>query len=70
VIRKRFEEEAAEGVMFETSLSAAVEKYGERLAIAALGAIEESAEKSERRVIFDGAHYVLSNCRIRVRGRV
>jgi hypothetical protein len=70
VIRKQFEEEAAEGMMIKTTLSAASKTYGKNLVIPALGAIEKSAEKDEWRVIFDGVHYVLLNHRIRVRDQM
>jgi len=70
VLRKGFLEEEAEGMMVRTTLREAQQKYGPRLAVAALGALEKEAGSGKFRIIFDGTHGVHVNHQIRVRDRV
>jgi len=63
-VRDLFKEEAAKGWMRELPVTEARALYGERLAIAALGVVDEG---TKIRVIHDGSNQVLVNHKIRVR---
>ena len=63
-VKVLFREEAALGWMEEYTEELAREKFGDRLAIAALGVVEE---KDKIRVVHDGSNKVHVNHRIRVR---
>ena len=56
--------------MAEVRVADARRLYGDKLAIAALGAIEKVPGGGEYRVIHDGSHGVLVNPRIRVRDQL
>ena len=62
-----FREEAALGWMIEIPEAEARARYGDRLAIAALGVVEE---RDKIRVVHDGSHKVHVNHRIRVKDQV
>ena len=66
VLQEQFEAESALGMMFETTLAQAQKDYpGDRLRVAANGAIEKS--DSSWRIIHDGTHGVLVNLGIKPR---
>eukprot|EP00974_Lingulodinium_polyedra_P027729 2678950-Lingulodinium_polyedra.AAC.1 len=67
---RQFREDAAEGMMVRVPLADALAKYGDKLAIAALGAIEKRPDSDEFRVIHDGTNGVLANRHIRVRDQL
>ena len=56
--------------MIRLPLSEAQEHWGDRLRLAALGAIEKRPGSSEVRVIYDGTHGVLTNGQTRVRDQL
>ena len=56
LVQKQFETEAAMGCMIEMPLSEAKQKFGDRLALASLGAIGK--KDGSVRVIHDGTHGV------------
>ena len=62
-VRALFKEEASLGWMVEMPIQEAKAKYGDRLAVAALGVVEE---KSKIRVVHDGSNRVHVNHRIKV----
>ena len=66
-VKALFREEAALGWMEEYPVDVAREKFGSRLAIAALGVV---AEKDKIRVVHDGSHTVHVNHRIKVRDQI
>ena len=66
-VRALFQEEARSGWMLELPEEEARRRYGSRLAIAALGVVEE---RDKIRVVHDGSHKVHVNHRIRVRDQV
>ena len=66
MVQKQFEEEAREGLMEETTLGQAIERFGKALVIAAIGAIEEKGRTGEVHVIFDASNGVRVNYYIRV----
>jgi hypothetical protein len=66
-VRALFKEEAALGWMVELPEEEARSRYGDRLAIAALGVVEE---REKIRVVHDGSHKVHVNHRIRVRDQI
>ena len=70
VILKQFEEDAAEDMMVRVPLSKAKAKYGDKLLVAALGAIQKSVEENTFRIIHDGTHGVMANNRIRPRDQL
>ena len=70
VILKQFEEDAAEDMMVGVPLSKAKEKYGNKLLVAALGAIQKSVEENTFRIIHDGTHGVMANSRVRPRDQL
>ena len=66
VLQEQFEAEGALGMMYETTLALAQKDYpGDRLRVAANGAIEKS--DSSWRIIHDGTHGVLVNVGIKPR---
>ena len=65
LVQKQFETEAAMGCMIEMPLSEAKQKFGDRLALASLGAIGK--KDGSVRVIHDGTHGVGVNPAIVVR---
>ena len=70
MVQRQFEEEAKEGLMEETTLGQAIERFGRALVIAATGAIEKKGRTGEVRVIFDASNGVRINYYIRVRDQV
>ena len=68
VLAKQFEEEIKHKCMMKMSLGEARRRWGPKLTIAALGAIEKSEDVF--RVIFDASNTVKVNHRIRVRDQV
>jgi hypothetical protein len=66
-VRALFREEAALGWMEEYPVDVAKKKFGARLAIAALGVVDE---KDKIRVVHDGSHKVHVNHRIKVRDQI
>ena len=66
-VKALFKEEAALGWMEEFPESVARERFGTRLAIAALGVVEE---KGKIRVVHDASHKVHVNHRIKVRDQI
>jgi len=63
-VRKLFREDEAQGWMEEIPEAVARERFGSRLAVAALGVVDEG---EKIRVIHDGSNRVLVNHKIRVR---
>ncbi|MCP3861013.1 MAG: hypothetical protein GY704_15280, partial [Phycisphaeraceae bacterium] len=63
-IEDTFREQAAENMMRSMSFGEARTRVGERLRVAALGAVPQG---SEHRIIHDGTHFVCVNPGIRVR---
>ena len=70
VLRKLFEEDEKEGMMVKITLGEATSRYGDHLVLAALGAIQKSANSEAFRIIFDGTHQAQVNNRIRVQDRL
>ena len=68
LVQKQFETEAAMGCMIEMPLSEAKQKFGDRLALASLGAIGK--KDGSVRVIHDGTHGVGVNPAIVVRDQL
>lgn len=68
LVQKQFEAEAALGCMLEMPMDDAKQKFGERLALASLGAI--SKKDGSVRVIHDGTHGVGVNQAIVVRDQL
>ena len=68
VLAKQFEEEIEHKCMLKMSLGEARRRWGPKLTIAALGAIEKAADVF--RVIYDASNTVKINHRIRVRDQV
>jgi len=66
-VKALFLAEAAAGWMEEIPVAVARERYGERLAIASLGVVEE---KEKIRAIHDASHKVQVNHRIRVQDQL
>ena len=64
-VQAQFVAEAELGAMMEVTCEAAIAKYGERLAVASLGAIEK--KDGTYRVVHDGTHGVGVNSAIRIR---
>ena len=56
MFQKQFEEEAREGLMEETTLGHAIERFGRAPVIAATGAIEKKGRTGEARVISDASN--------------
>ena len=69
-IRRQVEEELKLGTIKKMTLKEAQDKYGSRLAVAALGAVPKEVGSSRVRVIYDGTYSVDVNRRIRVRDRL
>ena len=67
-VQKQFLEEAALGAMVEVSLEEALAEYGDRLALASLGAIEK--RDGTYRVVHDGTQGVGVNSSITVRDQL
>ena len=67
-VQAQFVAEAELGAMMEVTCEAAIAKYGERLAVASLGAIEK--KDGTYRVVHDGTHGVGVNSAIRIRDQV
>ena len=65
ILEKQFAEEVAEGAMVKMSLGEARARWGSKLTVASLGAIEKTEDVF--RVIFDASNTVRLNHRIRVR---
>ena len=68
-VKTQFEKEVGKGFMEVMTLDQAIARFGERLTIAAIGAIEKKGS-DDVRVIYDGSHGVLTNYGIRVRDLV
>jgi hypothetical protein len=66
-VRALFREEAALGWMEECPVDVARERFGARLAIAAIGVVEE---KDKIRVVHEGSHKLHVNHRIMVRDQI
>jgi hypothetical protein len=64
----QFKEEVRRGHMLRMKVGEARRRWGNRLTIAALGAIEKADETF--RIIYDGSNKVMLNHRIRVRDQV
>ena len=69
-IYRQVDEELARGTIKLLGESEAREKYGERLAVAALGAVPKELNSDRVRLIHDGTYSVDVNRRIRVRDRM
>lgn len=69
-IARQVREELELGTIKKTSLEEARERYGDRLAIAALGAVPKDLTSDKVRMIHDGTYSVDVNRRIRVRDRL
>ena len=71
-VAAQYDEEIKEGLMAKVSLGQAVESYGDRLVIAATGAIAKKGQgpDGDVRVIFDGTNGVWLNYGIRIRDQV
>ena len=69
-VTKQFLQEEREGLMTRTTLGEAIVRFGQRLTIAATGAIEKKGREGEVRVIFDASNGVFVNQGIRVRDQV
>ena len=67
-IEKQFKEEEAEGLMIEVEDGEARREYGDKLVVAALGALQKS--DTSFRVIFDGTHGIKVNPRIHPRDQL
>ena len=65
VLEANFLAQEAERMMFRTTYKAAQDRFGSRLRVASLGAIEQ--REGEFRIIHDGTHGVFVNAAIRVR---
>ena len=70
LVQKQFEAEREEGLMIDTTVRAAIIRYGDDLIIASAGAIAKKGRTDEVRVLFDGSHGVDLNPGIRVRDQV
>ena len=68
IVQTQFQEEAKLGAMVELPLSEARERFGDRLVLACLGAIEK--KDGACRVTHDGTHGVGVNSAIRMRDQV
>ena len=68
-VRRQFEAEERRGFMGRLSLEDALARWGCRLRLAALAAIEKK-DSVDVRVVYDGTHGVLTNFGIRVRDHV
>jgi hypothetical protein len=68
ILAKQFEEEIAEGCMLKMTLGEARRRWGRKLTVAALGAIEKTEDVF--RVIYDASNTVKVNHRIRVQDQV
>ena len=69
-IKRQVEEEVRLGTIKRMTLKEAQDRYGKRLAVAALGAVPKEIGSSKVRVIYDGTYSVDVNRRIRVRDRL
>ncbi len=67
-LKDQFEDEVQRGHMVKMSVGSARQRWGEKLTIAALGAIEKSDDTF--RIIFDASNKVCLNHRIRVQDQV
>jgi len=67
-VQSQFQEEEKLGAMVEMDVSEAKARYGNRLAIASLGAIEK--KNGTYRVVHDGTHGIGINPRIKVRDQL
>ena len=56
--------------MIRCSVASARQRWGARLSVAALGAVQKSVERDEWRVVYDATHAVRVNHQIRVRDQV
>ena len=65
LLQDKINEDLKSGKMIRSRYDEAKERYGERLAIGAMGLVEEGSDKL--RLIHDGTHGILVNNRIRVR---
>ena len=68
ILKEQFEAEVQRGYMLKTNVGTARRRWGDKLTIAALGAIEKSDDSF--RIIFDASNKVCLNHRIRVRDQV
>eukprot|EP00438_Fugacium_kawagutii_P019242 Skav234690 [mRNA] locus=scaffold3643:122257:124248:- [translate_table: standard] len=69
-IKRQVDEEVALGTIKKVKLSDAQAEYGERLAVASLGAVPKEIGSSKVRVVHDGSFSVDVNRRIRVQDRL
>lgn len=69
-IKRQVLEEVDLGTILKVPLRDAQEEYGDRLAIASLGAVNKEVGSSKVRVVHDGTYSVDINRRIRVRDRL
>ena len=69
-IWRQVDEEVASGTIMRLSEEEAKEKFGERLAVAALGAVPKELNSDRVRLIHDGSYSVDVNRRIKVRDRM
>ena len=69
-VKKQFDEEVAEGLMEKTTLRDALRRFGDRVNLAAIGAIAKKGDSADVRVIFDGSNGIHLNHHIRVRDQV
>ena len=71
-VLKQFDAEIDEGMMVDTTLGCALDEYGDRLLLAATGAIAKKGHgpDSEVRVIFDGTNGVFLNVGIKIRDQI
>ena len=69
-VREQFLQDEKAGWMRRYTLREARQKWGCRLRIAALGAIEKKPGSKEIRVLYDGTHGVLTNREVRVRDQL
>ena len=67
-VQSQFQEEEKLGAMVEMDVSEAKARYGNRLAVASLGAIEK--KNGTYRVVHDGTHGIGINPRIKVRDQL
>ena len=68
LLQEKIREDLKTGRMISTRYGATKARYGERLAIGAMGLVEEGSDKF--RLIHDGTHGILVNNRIRVRDQL
>jgi hypothetical protein len=69
-VHKQFDKDVKAGLMIRVTKSEATRRWGDRLRVAALGAIEKRPGSDEVRVIYDGTHGVLTNAQVRVRDQL